>query len=139
MMSSAKSVGAIAALMGLLSVALGAFGAHGLKHVLSPEMKAVYQTAVQYQMFHSLAMLVIACILFQVSLNPVFARQLRRVANFFLFGIVLFCGSLFLLSVLQLPMLGAVTPIGGVSFIIGWGLLIIAFLKASPTDTNREP
>lgn len=111
-------LGALSALMG---VGMGAFGAHGLKAILTPEMMDVYQTGVTYQMWHSLALVGIALMRHQ---NP--ASKLLSWAGWLMFtGIVLFSGSLYLLALTQSSELGRITPIGGVSFLTAWLLISI--------------
>ena len=113
-------VGAVA---GFLAVALGAFGAHGLRSRLSPDMLAVFETAVRYHMYHALAILLVALMLGR------FDGWMFRAAGWaFAVGVVLFSGSLYLLAVTGVTILGAITPIGGVAFLAGWLLLIIASL-----------
>ena len=103
--------GAISALIG---VGMGAFGAHGLKGILSPELLTVYQTGVTYQMWHALGLMGIALMRQQVP-----ESKLLGWAGWLMFiGILLFSGSLYLLVLLDLKWLGMITPIGGVSFII---------------------
>ncbi|MFO8140713.1 MAG: DUF423 domain-containing protein [Marinobacter sp.] len=103
----------------------GAFGAHGLRHVVSERGLEVFQTAVSYQMYHAL-MLVAASLMPALGL----ARRLLALAcGFWLAGLLLFSGSLYLLVLSDAHWLGPVTPIGGVCFIIGWGLLAAAALK----------
>lgn len=105
----------------LLAVAMGAFGAHGLKTILSPEMLAVYKTAVTYQMWHALGLSIIALLSAQ---NPA-AKQLIYAGWLMFAGIILFSGSLYLLSLLSLPWLGMITPLGGLCFLAAWLLVII--------------
>jgi uncharacterized membrane protein YgdD (TMEM256/DUF423 family) len=101
-----------------LAVAAGAFGAHGLRDVVSPERLDVFDTAVRYQMMHALAMLLVGVL----ATEP--GDGLLRAAGWcFALGIVLFSGSLYALVLGGVPALGAVTPIGGVFFLAGWGLL----------------
>jgi len=113
-----------------LSVVLGAFGAHGLKKLVGPDTVATYQTGVQYQMYHAFALLLVG-ILYERLQNSL----LNYAGTFFIAGIVLFSGSLYLISSLKamnkvIPSgLGIVTPIGGVLFIIAWVFLLIAVLK----------
>ena len=108
----------------LLSVALGAFGAHALKNVLDAYSKAIYETAVQYQMFHALALLAVGI------LQHVF-RQLDFSWSGYAFfiGILLFSGSLYILAVSGVRWFGVVTPFGGVAFLIGWVVLLVRFVK----------
>lgn len=112
----------LAALNGLVAVALGAFGAHGLKQKLGADMLAVYQTGVQYHFYHTLALLAVAVLMLSVS----HSNLLRWSGALFLIGIVIFSGSLYVLSVTGIRWLGAITPIGGVAFMAGWLLLALA-------------
>jgi uncharacterized membrane protein YgdD (TMEM256/DUF423 family) len=118
----------IAAFLGALTVALGAFGAHALKAVLSPAALTTYETAVRYQMYHVVALL-IAGILFNKSTLPKQQKMLSRAGLFFMDGIVLFSGSLYFivakpfLGIEGLPWVGIITPMGGLLWIIAWVLL----------------
>ena len=114
-----KTLVVLAALAGFLAVALGAFGAHALKARLAPELLTVFQTGVQYHFYHALALLGVAILLI---LNPHMASLILS-AGFFIAGIVLFSGSLYVLSVFGIRWVGAITPIGGLAFLVGWGLL----------------
>ena len=106
----------------LLGVALGAFGAHGLKDALSPEARQTYQTAVLYQLIHGLALLAVGWL---ATLKPM--EPLVRTAGWaFVIGVVLFSGSLYLLSVSGAKKLGMITPFGGLAFLLGWICLAIA-------------
>jgi uncharacterized membrane protein YgdD (TMEM256/DUF423 family) len=110
----------IGALAGFLAVALGAFGAHALRARLSPEMLAVFETGVRYQMYHALAIILAGLIAAR------FDGWLIRAAGWsFTAGIVLFSGSLYALAITGTTMFGAITPLGGLAFLIGWGLLIV--------------
>ena len=109
-------------LLMLLGVALGAFGAHGLKDTLTPEGKQVYQTAVFYHLIHGLALLAVGWL---ATLKPM--EPLIRTAGWaFVTGVGLFSGSLYLLSVTGAKKLGIITPLGGVAFLIGWIALAMA-------------
>ena len=114
----------LAAVLGFLSVALGAFGAHSLKNLLDEYGKSIWEKAVLYQMFHTTA-------LFAVGLCQLFFRNVSfSIAGlFFLAGILLFSGSLYLLAVTGIRWLGAVTPFGGVAFLLGWIWLGIQITK----------
>ncbi len=105
-----------AAINGLLVVALGAFGAHALETHLDAAMLDVWQTAVQYQMFHTLGLIALA--LLQREQGD--SAALDIIGHCFIAGIVLFCGSLYLLALTGLRWLGTVTPIGGVLFLVAW-------------------
>ena len=111
----------LAALAGFIAVAMGAFGAHGLKHVLSEHYLDVYKTAVLYQMWHALLLALIAVLPKQ--------RLLTWAAWSLVTGIVLFSGSLYLLAILKLGWLGMITPFGGLAFLLAWGLLAFAAFK----------
>ena len=114
----------LAAFFGFLSLALVAFGAHSLKNILDEYGKSVYEKAVLYQMFHSMALFAVGVLqhLFkEISFSP---------AGFgFLIGILLFSGSLYVLAITGLKWLGAITPIGGLSFLFGWAWLIFAISR----------
>lgn len=119
-----KILAVITALLGFLAVALGAFGAHALKGMVAPEMLTVWQTAVQYQMFHVLALLSIIIV---SSRTP---NVLLCVSGWlFVAGTLLFSGSLYLLVVTGAKALGMVTPVGGVLFLVGWLALSFALVK----------
>jgi uncharacterized membrane protein YgdD (TMEM256/DUF423 family) len=111
----------VGALAGFLAVALGAFGAHALKGRLTPEMLAVFETAVRYQMYHALAIIGTGLVLARMD-----GWLVRAAGWFFTAGIVLFSGSLYALAFTGVTVLGAITPIGGLAFLIGWACLAIA-------------
>jgi len=108
----------IGAISGFFTVALGAFGAHGLKQVLSPGLLQTFNTGVDYQGLHSLALLATGLLLRTED------QSALRVAGWcFSTGILLFSGSLYLLALTDARWLGAVTPFGGTAFLVGWGAL----------------
>jgi len=111
----------IGSLAGFLGVAAGAFGAHALRSRLSSEMLAVFETAVRYQMYHALALLVTAAVIGRVG----DARLLSIAGWSFITGVVLFSGSLYGLALSGTSGLGAITPLGGVAFLVGWGCLAL--------------
>jgi len=113
-------IGALAAFIG---VALGAFGAHGLRNRLSAEMLAVFETGVRYQMYHALAILVVALAIARLD-----GWLIRTAGWLFTGGIVLFSGSLYVLALSGVTALGAVTPLGGLAFLGGWACLALAAL-----------
>ena len=115
---SCQTLIAIGSLLAALAVAAGAFGAHMLKQVLDPPMLAVFETAARYQMYHALGMVAVG-LAGQVFGCP----QAVRAGWCFAAGILLFCGSLYGVSLSGIRWLGAVTPIGGLAFILGWSLL----------------
>jgi len=121
----AKSWLVIATGFGFLSVALGAFGAHSLKNVLDEYGKSIYEKAVLYQMVHSLA-------LWAVGFSQLFVRNISFAFPGWCFtlGILFFSGSLYFLSLTGIKGLGAVTPIGGVLFLLGWIGFGFGLLKA---------
>ena len=108
----------IGSLFAALSVLLGAFGAHGLKNRLSIEDLAIFETAVRYQMYHALGILLMGVASFYLT-----EKLVSIPAYFLILGIIIFSGSLFLLVFTNLRWFGAITPIGGLCLIIGWLLL----------------
>jgi len=108
-----------AAVIGALAVGAGAFAAHGLKAVLSAEMLDVFKTGAQYQLAHALAL----------GLAALAGPKTRLACWLFLAGIVLFCGSLYLLALTGMRGLGIVTPFGGVGLIAGWLALAVAAMR----------
>jgi len=115
----------LGAINAMLAVALGAFGAHGLEGRISDKYLEVWKTGVTYQMFHATGLFVVA---FLASRFP--QSTLINASGWAMFiGIVLFSGSLYVLSTSGIKVLGAITPFGGVAFIIGWILLVIAAAK----------
>jgi uncharacterized membrane protein YgdD (TMEM256/DUF423 family) len=105
----------------LLGVALGAFGAHGLRDKLTAHQMEIYKTAVLYHFIHALGLFVVAWLSARGQ-NP----KLTMAGNFFTVGIILFSGSLYFLALTGHKWLGAVTPLGGLSFLIGWALIFLA-------------
>ena len=109
-----KSILILAAISGALAVGIGAFGAHGLKVVLASNGRTdVFETAVRYHFYHTFSLLVTGILISQFP-------GLRISAWFFLAGIVVFSGSLYVLALTNQPKWGAVAPVGGLAFIIGW-------------------
>lgn len=118
--------GILGAAVMFLGVALGAFAAHGLKHKLDANMLAVFETGVRYQMYHALMLFVIASYAGR-------DRAFVWAGDFYLAGILLFSGSLYVLALVgstnYSPLLGAITPIGGLCFLVGHALLAYAFWR----------
>jgi uncharacterized membrane protein YgdD (TMEM256/DUF423 family) len=121
-------------LSGLICVALGAFGAHALKTKLAPEPFAIFETAVRYQFYHTLSILILAALSGTIP-----EGKLKIAGNFFIAGILLFSGSLYLMTASYLfadepyKWLGAITPFGGLSLMAGW---LSLFLFTIQTKTN---
>lgn len=114
----------LGALNAFIAVALGAFGAHGLEGKIPDKYLETWKTGVSYQMFHATGLLVIGL------LSSKAAGSLMTWSGWLmLIGIILFSGSLYVLSVTQIKVLGAITPLGGVSFLAAWVLLILAVNK----------
>jgi uncharacterized membrane protein YgdD (TMEM256/DUF423 family) len=111
--------GKVGAVLALLAVAFGAFGAHALKEIVTPERLQTFETGVRYQMYHALALLI-------MSVLPL---KNNRVAWFLLIGTIIFSGSLYLLVLSGVGIFGAITPLGGVLQIIGWAMLIFSFKR----------
>lgn len=108
--------GAIAA---FIAVALGAFGAHSLKTKLSPDMLNIFEVGVRYHMYHALGLLAVS---WAISRWP--ENNLNAAGWAFIVGIVVFSGSLYILSIFDIRWLGAITPLGGLAFLIGWAILV---------------
>jgi uncharacterized membrane protein YgdD (TMEM256/DUF423 family) len=125
----------IAAFLGALTVALGAFGAHALKAVLPPAALITYETAVRYQMYH-VVVLLITGILINNAASPKEQKLLSRAGLFFIDGIVLFSGSLYFivakpfLGIEGLPWVGVITPMGGLLWMVAWVLLGLSQLPS---------
>jgi len=115
---------AAGAVNGALAVIAGAFGAHGLKTRLAPELLATWQTGAEYHMYHALALVLVGAI---AAAQPPLALNGPAVA--LLLGILLFSGSLYVLALTGIRTLGAITPVGGVAFIVGWLWLAYAALR----------
>jgi len=121
----------IAALLGAVAVILGAFGAHGLKSRMNPGAFEIFETAVKYQFYHVFALLAVAIVTQFIPGNLI-----NWSGRFFVAGIILFSGSLYLLSYFkmmgntQMNWLGAVTPFGGLCFITGWVLMAISAIRS---------
>lgn len=107
-----------------IAVAAGAFGAHALKQILSPEMLSIWHTAANYQMMHALGLITIG--LLMPHLNPVL---LKRAGLMMLIGIIIFSGSLYALALTGIHILGAITPIGGVAFLLAWAMLAYVAIR----------
>jgi uncharacterized membrane protein YgdD (TMEM256/DUF423 family) len=115
----------LGSLNAFLTVVLGAFGAHGLKNKLSPEMLDVYQTGVQYHMYHAIGLILVGML--SQWLSP---STLSWAGWTFMIGIVLFSGSLYVLSISGIKWLGAITPLGGLAFLLGWLFIFVAAIRA---------
>ena len=120
----------VAALLGALSVALGAFAAHKLRSMTSPDVVSIFETGVRYQFYHVFALLFVAFLSEKIS-----NKWMIWAGNCFIMGIVLFCGSLYALTALAIAesthrtLVGIATPIGGIFFILGWIFLYIAITR----------
>ncbi|MEQ6165915.1 DUF423 domain-containing protein [Ekhidna sp. MALMAid0563] len=116
----------ISSIFGMLSVALGAFGAHALKDKLQSDGTLdTYQTAVQYQFYHTLALLAITLLMTKYE-----SQWLNYAGYSMTFGILIFSGSLYVLCFTGMKWMGAITPIGGLLFIAGWLFLLLTALKS---------
>lgn len=110
----------------LLAVAMGAFGAHALKKTLTAELMAIYETAVHYHFYHALGLLVVGVLASRLPDTTL----LRGSGILMAVGLLLFSGSLYALSLSGIRWLGAITPIGGIAFLLAWLLLLIAVIRA---------
>lgn len=131
MTSFARYLG-FAALFGLSGVAMGAFGAHALRDTLDPQAMSIYKTGVDYQMWHALALGAIA----QLMRADTGSGLLKGSARLMSLGILLFSGSLYLLSVTGIRWLGAITPFGGSAFLLAW--LLLAIYSYQLVGKNRD-
>ena len=122
--ATAKRFLALGCTAALLAVALGAFGAHGLKARVTPELMAAYKTGVEYHFYHAFGMLFVGL----AALHLPESRRLRMAGWAMLAGIVLFSGSLYLLALTGQGWLGAITPLGGLAYIAAWALFALAIL-----------
>jgi uncharacterized membrane protein YgdD (TMEM256/DUF423 family) len=113
----------IAALLGGSAVAAGAFATHALRGQLSTRLLEVFETGARYQMYHALAIAVVALALGYKLAAPVW---LTAAGGFFMGGTILFCGALYALSLLGISAMGAIAPLGGAALIVGWGCVAIA-------------
>ena len=128
-----QTVVVVAAFSALTAVMLGAFGAHGLKAVLSVSELNTFEIGVRYQMYHALAMLILPALTHVVS-----QAWLKRVAVAFATGTLLFSGSLYLLVMTGSKWFGPVTPMGGVAFMIGWIMLVVGAFKNGDMGEHNE-
>lgn len=117
------------ALLAALAVIFGAFGAHALKAQLPPDQLLVFETGVRYQMYHSFALLITG-----IAFSSFPFKQLKLATTFFIIGVLLFSGSLYIMSLLSikgvgLGPIGILTPIGGLFFIMGWLFLLLGIIK----------
>ena len=117
----------IGGLLGGLSIMLGAFGAHSLKNQLPPEKFAAFQTATYYMSVHAMALLLVGVL--SLHLGETYESRLKKVQFFFINGILMFCGSIYVLTFGGPKLFGPITPLGGLSFMIGWFNIAWIFLK----------
>ncbi len=115
----------IGAVNAFLAVALGAFGAHGLEGRVEPKYLEIWKTGVTYQMFHAIGILIVGILLGNLPANSLLSWS----GWLMLIGVVLFSGSLYVMTLTKISILGAITPLGGVSFLVAWVLLIVAAVK----------
>ena len=120
----------IAAVLGILSVAIGAFGAHGVRSVVPPDVLEIYETGVRYQFYHVFALMAVG-ILYAWAPH----KFMSAAGLLFIIGIILFCGSLYLITALKAggktvsPGIGIITPLGGLFLIAGWVVLLLGLIK----------
>ena len=124
----------IAIIISALSVALGAFAAHALKNIIPAASIITFETGVRYQFYHAFALLIASSVLYK-NCNQ---RFVVIACRFFSFGLIFFCGSLYLLAMLgpDYKFIGAITPIGGMCFIIGWIMLFASVNHKNLTNKN---
>lgn len=119
-----KKYAILFAIFGFLSVALGAFAAHGLKSRLSEKYLDIFHTGVEYQFYHVLALGLVLMLS-----QGIVTGALKFAALFFSLGIVIFSGSLYALAITEIGLFGAVTPLGGLCFLVGWGCVFVHAMK----------
>ncbi|WNH08343.1 DUF423 domain-containing protein [Thalassobellus suaedae] len=128
-----KTILITASILGLISIVLGAFGAHALKELITVEAQKTFETGVRYQMYHALLLLFIG------NVSNVQVKNKKILFYFVLFGVILFSGSIYglatnSLSSFDFKTIGFITPIGGLFLIIAWGLLFVNLLKMKPKN-----
>lgn len=132
-----KKIISTAAILGMLAIILGAFGAHALKKVLSLDQLATFETGVRYQTYHALFLLLI-------GIMPNLTQKAKKYIYYFtLFGVILFSGSIYLLATNNLTsfdfkIIGFVTPIGGLLLILAWGTLLLHFFNKKQQNQNNQ-
>ena len=123
--NNSKKFLAIASFMMALSIALGAFVAHGLKSIVTDSMLKIYNTGIQYQFYNTLGLFIVA---FLINFKPE-SKKLRISAWLIIIGMIIFSCSLYILVLLNLPIMGAITPIGGTLLIVAWLMVTYSILK----------
>ncbi|MFI1772975.1 DUF423 domain-containing protein [Thalassobellus citreus] len=128
-----KTILITAATLGLMSIVLGAFGAHALKELIPIEAQKTFETGVRYQMYHALLLLFIG------NVSNVLVKDKKILFYFVLLGVILFSGSIYCLATNSLSSfdfktIGFITPIGGLFLIMAWGLLFVNFLRIKPKN-----
>lgn len=123
-----RTIVATGAALGALAVAIGAFGAHGLRDLVTPDALQIYETGVRYHFYHSLALVLVGLFALATS-TPTVPAGAAAAAWSFIAGIAIFSGSLYLMTLTGMRWLGAITPIGGLAFIVGWVLFARAALS----------
>lgn len=123
----------IAAVFGFLGVAMGAFGTHGLKSILTPDLLTIFETGSRYCLIHAVVLLAVS-ILHQIQPSSL----INRAGWLFSFGILIFSGTLWTLAITNTRWLGAITPVGGLCLLLGWGLLLWAGIKRKEASTQSE-
>ena len=114
--------------MAFIAVGLGAFGTHSLRSSVTPDRLATWQSGIQYQLVHALAIMLV----FSLSAT-IGQKAATRAMSLFATGILIFSGSLYALVLLNLPILGAITPLGGLCFLVGWGSIVVQAFRTKPS------
>jgi len=113
-------------IMMAISIGLGAFGAHGLKKVISPEILEIFHTGVEYQFYHAIGLFCVAFVAYFTQSN-----QVKLAGYLMIVGTFLFSGSLYIMTLTGVKWFGAITPFGGMSYIVAWIMLALSIRKAS--------
>lgn len=125
---------AVAAGLMFLTVAFGAFGAHALKERIPADRLEIFQTGVQYQGMHALSILLVGCMAIRIG-----ARRADTISAIFVAGIIVFSGSLYGLALSGIRWLGAITPLGGLCLLVGWGVLALSLAKRQANVLDSPP
>jgi len=134
-MLTGKQLAVLGAILSAVAVAGGAFGAHALKEMVTPDRLETFKTAISYMQWHAFAVMFLGYLFEQTT-----EHRFRQAATFMLLGIIIFCGSLIILVLTGLSKLGAVAPLGGVFFILSWAMVASGFYRTMGSSVrNEEP
>lgn len=121
-----KSLLLVSGVLSFLGIAFGAIGSHLLKSIIMPDLLIIYETGIRYQIYHSLAIILLSLLYLKISKS-----EFLLAGNLFVFGILFFSGSLYLLAITGIRKFGMITPIGGVLFLLGWIMMLKGVWKTN--------